>query len=751
MTPRALLSAIVSLGLLSTLGVACGGGEEDTGSPGGGAAGSGGSGGGDILRLEGDDQEVGKGPPLLGTDCDPLGGRCGMPFPSNVYRVDDPDKKNPSGKRVQFGKYTLPHYQGKKSFFMDPSLWYDSDGFSPGQAPFTWLEGATAAGLATPDTIPSTLSPDSPSILLDADTGELVPHWIDIDMSTKEEDERAVLVRPAVRLKDNTRYIVALRNVKDQGGAAIPASKAFTALRDGGSYNHPSIELRRELYKDIFAKLEAAGVKKDGLQIAWDYTTATRENNTRWLVHMRDEALAKYTSFQYKIEKVEEDPNKWTAKRVHVKFTVPRYLTTEERYDAGKGGPVSRLVFGPDGNPQQNGEFDWDLVVHIPKSTATGEKHGLLQNGHGLLGSRFEGQNGYLAEMANDYKWIAFSVNLFGFAEDDVGIVMDGLGGKPENLRGFIDRQVQGQLMQLLAMRFMINTFSKDPILQVNGASVVDTDLRAYRGDSQGGIMGTAYMGMTTDVTRGLVGEPGMSYNLLLNRSKDYAGYGLVLNGSYPNGFDQQVLLGLIQMFWDRSEPTGYAPYITENMLPGTPQHQILIHDALGDHQVTTYGAHIIARAVKAKALTPAVRPIWGLEEAASVKDGSAIVEYDFQLPKEPLTNTPPAWDPDPHDMVRQLLPSYKQSDHFFRTGEIVPMCDGTCSCFDATPEQNCLRFECEALDALCELCPSDVKKDCKAALSQAKSSAGDDAAKGALCRDARLKYVPLGCTYPTK
>ena len=63
----------------------------------------------------------------------------------------------------------------------------------------------------------------------------------------------------------------------------------------------------------------------------------------------------------------------------------------------------------------------------------------------------------------------------------------------------------------------------------------VDNALRAYRGDSQGGIMGTSYMGLSTDVTRGLVGEPGLPYNVLLNRSKDYAGYGLVLNSSYPN------------------------------------------------------------------------------------------------------------------------------------------------------------------------------------------------------------------------
>lgn len=208
--------------------------------------------------------------------------------------------------------------------------------------------------------------------------------------------------------------------------------------------------------------------------------------------------------------------------------------------------------------------------------------------------------------------------------------------------------------------------------------------------------MGTAYMALSVDVTRGLVGEPGMPYNLLLNRSKDYAGYQLVLNGSYPNGLDQQIILGAFQMFWDKSEPNGYAPYIASEMLPNTPKHQILIHDAPGDQQVTTLGAHIIARAVGAKAITPAVRPIWGISEAATVMDGSAIVEFKFPLKDEPLTNRAPSDNPDPHDMVRELRPSYAQSDWFFRTGEIKHFCKGICSCRDAEPEEHCERFDAE-------------------------------------------------------
>ena len=54
----------------------------------------------------------------------------------------------------------------------------------------------------------------------------------------------------------------------------------------------PRSARRRALYADIFAQLEKAGVTKDDLQIAWDYTTASRENNTARFLHMRDDALA---------------------------------------------------------------------------------------------------------------------------------------------------------------------------------------------------------------------------------------------------------------------------------------------------------------------------------------------------------------------------------------------------------------------------------------------------------------------------
>lgn len=623
----------------------------------------------------GDTSPIDSGP-WLDADCDPIAPtRCGLPFPSNVYLADD--DKTPSGKSVRFGATTLPKTGNGQGDPIDPAAWFDSDGFSPGQAPFTQMLGATITGFPTQDNIEFSLTENSPTILLDAETGELVPHFAELDVSNGvDEESQALMLRPAVRLKDASRYIVAIRRVQDAGGNYLEPSEAFRALRDGTPSTDYSVRRRRGLYNDIFSRLEKAGIARDDLQIAWDYTTASRENNTRWLVHMRDDALNTVGEEgpTYVIDTVEDNPNEWIKKRIYGRFTVPIYLD--------KAGPGGSLVFGDDGMPKQNGTGEYEFVVHVPNSVTGDTPGALLQNGHGLLGSKNEGRNGYLAELSDRHRYVSFGIDLIGMAEEDEATVQTAIGGDIGAFKGLVGRQHQGILNSLLAMRMMAGRFAKDPIMMDNGKSMIDSTKRYYRGDSQGGIFGTTYMALSTDVTRGLLGEPGMPYNLLLNRSVDFTPFFFLLKVIYYDNLDLQLVLGLVQMHWDRTEPNGYAPYITSNMLPGTPKHDVLLHVAIGDYQVTPLGAHLIARAVGAKNLTPVNRSLFGIEEVPGPFSGSGIVEFDFNLPMSPLTNTPPDGpeDLDPHDSVRVLDASYDQTNDFLREGVVKPYCDGPCN-----------------------------------------------------------------------
>jgi hypothetical protein len=231
----------------------------------------------------------------------------------------------------------------------------------------------------------------------------------------------------------------------------------------------------------------------------------------------------------------------------------------------------------------------------------------------------------------------------------------------------------------------------------------IDASVRAYRGDSQGGIMGGTYMAVSTDVTRGLLGETGMPYNMLLNRSQDFPSYQLLLESGFSgNAVYSQLVLGLIQMPWDRSEPGGFAGHIEQDLLPGTPAHHVLMHIARGDHQVSPFGAHIMARAIGAVQLEsddpakPVWDPIFEVESAkAPLQDRSALIEYEFGLKPLPAVNRPATDGCDPHDRVRDLGPSYDQQDVFFRTGQVVWSCKGACNCNDdvvddPTEEERC-------------------------------------------------------------
>jgi hypothetical protein len=247
--------------------------------------------------------------------------------------------------------------------------------------------------------------------------------------------------------------------------------------------------------------------------------------------------------------------------------------------------------------------------------------------------------------------------------------------------RGAVDRQHQGMLNQLLAMRMMKGRFTRDPHVQIAGASAIDPTRAHYRGDSQGGIFGGTYMSLSTDVTRGLLGVPGAPYNMLLDRSVDFGSYKFLLRTNYATATDSQIILGLLQVWWDRTDPNGWIPYLRENMHPGTPAHEVLMHVAIGDYQVPTLGAHFEARTMKVKNLRPTNREIFGIDSADGPITGSAMVEYSFGLPPSPLQNYPPnaLAGTDPHGLVRKLEPSYLQQDKWFREGVVVPFCAGPC------------------------------------------------------------------------
>lgn len=641
-------------------------------------------------------------PPL---DCDPLApSYCGFPYPNNYWTESDPTSV--TGLRLALPQVIMPStVDGEQS---SPGAFNEMDGFSPGLAAMTHFHGATVTGLATPDTIASSLLPQSPTVILNAASGDRLAHWVDLDEYVVQararidagerrpqfaidrdpdelRQEQALMLRPAIRPEDATRYIVAIRNVVDAEGQLLEPSPGFRALRDGLPSDDLIIESRRAHFEEIFSLLEAQGIARDELQIAWDFTTASRENNTAAMLHMRDEALQiAPEGVPYSVERVDEGLIDGMACRLEVTFDMPLYMTI------GESGGLLNL--GEDGLPEQNGSFPYAAALVIPMSAQT-DPAPLVAFGHGQLGAK-EQVLGF-QPIAVAQNLAAFALDWKGFAYDDVGTVVGALtGGDMATFRAVPERMHQGFLNFLLAMRTLSVAADGGPSTPLNqalnrdcGGAALDGSRRYYFGGSQGGILGASLMALTTDIERGLLAVPGQSYNLLLNRSVNFDPFAAQIYARYNwNALDMQMNLALIQGLWDRAEPTGYSKYIRSNRLPGTPPHEVLIQVSKADHQVTNLGAHIMARTIGGVVnLAPTIRNVWGLEVVAGDHLGSAMLEIDFGNPDPPLTNIPHWGDDmrDPHGRATELRSIGATLASFYATGVVENPCDGPCDADD--------------------------------------------------------------------
>jgi hypothetical protein len=104
-------------------------------------------------------------------------------------------------------------------------------------------------------------------------------------------DNRALIVRPATNFLEGHRYVVAVRGLRDGNGDALASSPAFAAYRDGTCTTDPRFELRRGHMESLFDTLRRAGVERDDLQLAWDFTIASGQAIAGRMLHIRDDAF----------------------------------------------------------------------------------------------------------------------------------------------------------------------------------------------------------------------------------------------------------------------------------------------------------------------------------------------------------------------------------------------------------------------------------------------------------------------------
>lgn len=729
--PHALLPCVLAPLALAPLLAACG--DDDDGDPG-------------PARAAGADR-----------DCDPLDpAHCLLPFPTDL--LTGRDAATDTGLRLDLEPSSVP--ANADGVPLDPARINRSDGFSPGQAILARVPGldlhATWGVQDLPERERDHLAdiaryrrPDAPIVVVDAETGARHPIFSELDRHPRTtDDERLLIVRPAVSFVPGRRYLVMLRDLRTADGAPIPAGPAFAALRDAYVAGEPAatLDAMRPGTHRVLAELVAAEPDVDvaALYLAWDFTVGSRRSLTGWTVHLRDEAFRALGDADlgdgvvagaapgFRVATVRDitqeerdagDFNESNARIVEGFLEAPYFLDRAPRTDEGllsgtRAVALPAFLNFTDGDgveralPQRNPalptvEVAFTCTVSVRASAARPSTPMVF--GHGALSSRQD----VVTSRSSDKRWNDFltcGVDLWGFSDLDIPLVAATVG----DLSGFSaipDQVLQAAVHHWLLGRLLVHPegFVADPAFQdADGAPLFRPEGLVYAGYSNGGTAGTMLTALAPDWRRAVLGVPGMNYLVILQRSTDWEGaVGGLFYGAYEGGLAAQLALSLVQIPWDRAEGNGFAPWATSDPLPNAPPHALYLLPALGDPNTPNLPAEILARTVGARLRVPSVAegdhwsvdPAFGMDTIGDdpgdfpATGGDAYLTYvtsadrDVQIP--PTTANVPnpnAGEGSPHGDPQRDGPVQAHAAHWLRTGEYLEPCGGApCVSTEAT------------------------------------------------------------------
>ncbi|MCQ0020194.1 hypothetical protein [Actinomadura madurae] len=615
-----------------------------------------------------------------GDGCDPIDpAACLLPFPNDWYTVAD--GATSTGRRVHL-RTTIKNALGVP---VAPGEWNRADGFSPGSMLLSRVPGLDLArtGAAPVTDIGASLRDDAPIVLVDTATGERWPYWAELDANAPG-DRKALIIRPARNLREGHRYAVALRDLRDASGDPIGPNAAFAKILGPDLPAADPLARRQRDMGRVLAALQANGVGRDGLYLAWDFTVASPAEPRRARApHARRRAarprrpLALVPRDRGQERRGRHDRPRGEGGRLGAELPRPVRRPARIVPPPGRGRPAVPAAGQLPGRPVP--VRDPQIGAHAARAPRPLRARPARERGRGR-------RPGNVKAMASEHGFVFCATKWIGMADEDVPNVVSALADLTR-FRTVADRLQQSLVNFIFLGRAMTRGFAGHKAFQSDaGAPLIDTGAPlTFDGNSQGGIMGGALTAVSPDIRRAVLGVPAMNYSTLLNRSADFPQYARVLDLFYPDRLDQQIGIALIQMLWDRGEADGYAWHMTDDPLPGTPAHRVLMHVAFGDHQVAPVAAEVEARTIGARVHAPVVTPgrspdkvpYWGIPTFGASHEGSAMVVWDSGSPVPPLTNTPPTSGRDPHSDPRNDAGARRQKATFLTTGTVVDACGG--------------------------------------------------------------------------
>jgi hypothetical protein len=610
---------------------------------------------------------------------------CLLPFPNDLTQTRS-DHSSATGRRVALTLAEMP--ANASGVHIDPSQENRSDGFSPGEpiivhVPSLGGQAAFVASKIVPvNNLAAYTLPRQPLLLLDETTGVRQIVWGELDANSVATASRNLIIHPGRNLAYGHRYVVVLRFLRDRAPA--------------GLWRSTSPRLR--------AALRRAHVTQKSVYLTWDFTVASARSVTGRLLAIRNNAFAQLGDTNladgiiqghppaYAITSVTDftvAQNSSIARRVIGTFTVPCYL---DQTGCPSGSSFHYSSRSPDALPTQipgnvqQANFECD----IPRAASSTPSRISLY-GHGLLGSHSEVEAGNVQSMGQEHDFTFCATDWSGMASDDVPNAI-ALLKDLSKFSTLADRLQQGILNTLYLGRLLAHPqgLAANAAFQgPGGQKLLDISNEYFDGNSQGAIQGGVTTAVAPDWRRAVLGVATMDYATLLPRSTDFDTYNLFFAPAYPDEGTRLIALSIIQMLWDRGETDGYAALATSTPPPNTPSHTILMHVAVGDHQVANAMSDVEARTFGAAAYRPVVdpgrsndvTPLFGVPTIPRFPwTGSAIVYWDGgpQTPPAPPQNVPNRAGADPHEFPRSTVAARTQkSDFLLPNGTVVDVCAG--------------------------------------------------------------------------
>lgn len=607
--------------------------------------------------------------------CNPLGPgeACAMPFPSSLYETSD--DASPTGWRLAIPEGALP--ANRDGILIDPAPFNRADGFSPATSIIVHFGVEPAVeGLPGWADLDASLADESPTILVDMATGERVAHFAEVDQNAFRPEDRALLLRPATRLDSSGRYAVGLRrSLRAKTGEELPGSPAFDAILAGDATDSALLEAHRTQVDEAVDALVAAGVPRDDLLLAWDFTTASDEWLTGTLLSMRAQALEALgdDGVGYTIDGVERDLEEDLAVRVQGTYQSPMFLT----HDGGEDGVIERDAAGL---PILQGMVPRHFTLTIPPSVLdAGVPRPLIIFGHGLLGDPSgEMSGGAFRNISQEVAMSGAGTYWAGLSEPDEVAVVRAL--VDWNEFALVSDKLQQAVIDAIALTRTVRGMVRlDEQLAFDGVAAIADDEVYYYGASLGGTMGSTFMSYSPDVVRGVLNVPGAEWSLMIHRSADWPDQSRIFQNGYDRELDRQLIIVLSQSQWDFADPITTAPHMTHDPLQDTPVKRVLLQESIGDAEVTNLATENMARTMGVPLLVPSARDVWGLTPVDGPAD-SALTVWDTHDPVANPVGNVPAPDNDAHGAIRRLPLLVEQIRRFLTPdGQVEPTCDGAC------------------------------------------------------------------------